>query len=218
MSPDPLHEAASYPKGKVPRAVRDQQILAIATQLFTEKGYGKTTMEDIVRTAGVSRPIVYDLAGSKAELYLRVFENAADELRVRISSSIVESGENGDLMAALRAAISTMFEHADSDPAVLNFVMTGSGDPELDRRVAEIRDRTRHEMADLLALAAQAAGREIDRDRIEVLVHAVHGACEYAAHWRVGNKPELAMSTLSTWMLEFIDPGIRALLEQSIPS
>ncbi|MFI6214995.1 TetR/AcrR family transcriptional regulator [Nocardia brasiliensis] len=177
-------------------------ISAIATQLFTEKGYGKTTMEDIVRTAGVSRPIVYDLAGSKAELHLCVFENAADELRVRISSAIAASGEHGDPMAALRAAISTMFDHADSNPAVLNFVMSGSGDPELDRRVAEIRDRTRHDMADLLALAAQAAGADIDRDRIHVLVHAVHGTCEYAAHWRTGNKPGLAMSTLSAWMIE----------------
>ncbi|WP_338757294.1 hypothetical protein V7968_22170 [Nocardia vulneris] len=51
-----------------------------------------------------------------------------------------------------------------------------------------------------------------------MLVHAVHGACEYAAHWRAGNKPELAMPTLSTWMIEFIDPGIRALLEQSASS
>ncbi|KIA65580.1 hypothetical protein [Nocardia vulneris] len=46
------------------------------------------------------------------QLYLRVFENAANELRVRISSAIAASGENGDPMAALRAAISTMFDHA----------------------------------------------------------------------------------------------------------
>lgn len=210
-----MGDAASYPKGKVPRAVREKQILDIATTLFTEKGYAGTSMEDIVRAAGVSRPIVYDVAGSKADLYRRVFVHAAAELDARIRLAVTESS---DLVTALRAAIKVMFEHAESDPAVLNFAMTGSGDPELDRSVAAIRDQTRRELAEVLTAAAiHIGGLQVDGDRIEALVHAVHGACEYSLYWRSINKPELAMSTLATWMTTFIEPGIKALIEESTP-
>ncbi|MCU1647403.1 MAG: transcriptional regulator, TetR family [Nocardia sp.] len=212
MSPDSLRDAASYPKGKVPRAVREKQILAIATTLFAEKGYAGTSMEDIVRAAGVSRPIVYDIAGSKADLYRHVFEHAAAELDARIRLAVSESS---DLITALRTAIAVMFEHADTDPEVLSFVMTGTGDPELDRTVATIRDRTRREIAEVLTAAVHAAGLHTDERRIEALVHAVHGACEYAAHWRTIHAPELAMPTLAGWMTAFIEPGIQALVEES---
>ncbi|MGO9958596.1 MAG: helix-turn-helix domain-containing protein [Solirubrobacteraceae bacterium] len=37
---------------------------------FVTQGYDRTSIEDVARAAGVSRPIVYDHHGSKAGLYL----------------------------------------------------------------------------------------------------------------------------------------------------
>lgn len=50
------------------------RILDAAERLFTEDGYGPTTMAGIARAAGVSKQTVYNTFGSKAELLKRLYD------------------------------------------------------------------------------------------------------------------------------------------------
>src|SRR5881227_199063 len=61
---------ATHKKGRVPRALREEQILDIAEELFLAKGYEQTSIEDICRIAEVSRPTVYNLYDNKGAIYL----------------------------------------------------------------------------------------------------------------------------------------------------
>jgi len=54
-----------YAHGRVPRAVRERQLLELAEELFAERGYGGASMEELARRAGVTKPVVYELFGSK---------------------------------------------------------------------------------------------------------------------------------------------------------
>jgi TetR/AcrR family transcriptional regulator len=46
----------------------------VATRLFCRKGYGSTSVSEIVKLAGVTKPMLYYYFGSKAGLFNRLFE------------------------------------------------------------------------------------------------------------------------------------------------
>lgn len=47
-------------KGKrMPRAVREQQMMDAAVQTFGQRGYRAASMDEIAELAGVSKPLVY---------------------------------------------------------------------------------------------------------------------------------------------------------------
>jgi len=54
---------------RLPRAVREQQMLDSAVQVFSESGFHGTSMEAIAAAAGVSKPMIYLYYGSKDELF-----------------------------------------------------------------------------------------------------------------------------------------------------
>jgi len=52
------------------------KLLRIARRMFSKRGYGNTSMEEIVRKADVTRGALYHHFSGKKELFLRVFEDA----------------------------------------------------------------------------------------------------------------------------------------------
>ncbi|HPZ96222.1 MAG TPA: helix-turn-helix domain-containing protein, partial [Mycobacterium sp.] len=54
---------------RLPRAVREQQMLDAAVQLFSVHGYHETSMDAIAAQAQISKPMLYLYYGSKEELF-----------------------------------------------------------------------------------------------------------------------------------------------------
>lgn len=54
---------------RLPRAVREQQMLDAAVQLFSVNGYHETSMDAIAAQAQISKPMLYLYYGSKEELF-----------------------------------------------------------------------------------------------------------------------------------------------------
>lgn len=54
---------------RLPRAIREQQMLDSAVEVFSEFGFHGTSMEAIATAAGVSKPMLYLYYGSKDELF-----------------------------------------------------------------------------------------------------------------------------------------------------
>jgi AcrR family transcriptional regulator len=53
-----------------------QAIVAAASQLFIERGYASTSLDDIATAAGVARPTVFAAFGSKAAILRQVLDQA----------------------------------------------------------------------------------------------------------------------------------------------
>src|ERR1700761_1184924 len=53
---------------------RRQQLVAVALELFAQRGYRATTMDDIAETAGVTKPLLYQHFDSKRALYLELMD------------------------------------------------------------------------------------------------------------------------------------------------
>jgi AcrR family transcriptional regulator len=54
---------------RLPRAVREQQMLDAAVQIFSVNGYHETSMDAIAAQAEISKPMLYLYYGSKEELF-----------------------------------------------------------------------------------------------------------------------------------------------------
>jgi AcrR family transcriptional regulator len=60
------------------------QLIAVARKFFTARGYSKTSLEDVVREAGVTRGALYHHFDGKKGLFLSVFDDVQAEIGHRI--------------------------------------------------------------------------------------------------------------------------------------
>ena len=70
----------STPPRRLPRAERRAQILRAAAATFVRAGFDGTSMDEVARSAGVTRLIVYRIFSSKEELYRAVLEQVTTRL------------------------------------------------------------------------------------------------------------------------------------------
>src|SRR6476469_6156854 len=54
---------------RLPRAVREQQMLDAAVDVFSDNGFHETSMDSIATKAAISKPMLYLYYGSKDELF-----------------------------------------------------------------------------------------------------------------------------------------------------
>ena len=74
----------------VPRAEREQQIVAVAIDEFAARGYAGASMVAIAGRAGISKPLVYQYFGSKDGLYLACLHSVSGALLARLEEAETE--------------------------------------------------------------------------------------------------------------------------------
>jgi AcrR family transcriptional regulator len=75
------------PSRRLPAGERRQQLFAVALELFAERGYRATTMDDVAEAAGVTKPLVYQHFSSKRALYLELVDSVSAELLAAIAEA-----------------------------------------------------------------------------------------------------------------------------------
>jgi AcrR family transcriptional regulator len=78
----------------VPRAEREQQIVAEAVAEFAAVGYARASVVTIARRAGISKPLVYQYFGSKDGLYLAGLTHVGDGLLERLERAELSVDES----------------------------------------------------------------------------------------------------------------------------
>ncbi len=91
---------------------RREDFLNAAEELFAEKGYHSTTMEDIAREAGYGTGTIYLYFKNKEELYDALFEsNLADHAHFIESRVKAEPNPANKIQALIRARIDFFDQH-----------------------------------------------------------------------------------------------------------
>jgi AcrR family transcriptional regulator len=67
---------------------RRQQLLAVARRNFAERGFQATTMDDIAREAGFTKPILYQYFESKSDLYRQIVAETAQRLLGQLDRAV----------------------------------------------------------------------------------------------------------------------------------
>ncbi|HEY0974165.1 MAG TPA: TetR/AcrR family transcriptional regulator [Solimonas sp.] len=65
---------------KVPRAERMEQMLLVGARVFAQHGYHATSMDEIAKRAGISKPMLYRYFESKDGLYLAIIDRTGQHM------------------------------------------------------------------------------------------------------------------------------------------
>lgn len=189
---------------RVPRAVREQQMMDAAVLTFARRGYRAASMDEIAEVAGVSKPLVYLYLNSKEELFTAVIQREAAALVAAVRAAVEQdAAADRQLWSGLKG----FFAHTAENPegwAVLHQQARTHGEP-FALEVAAMRAEIIEFVTELIAAAALEAGcdEELADREVSGLAHALVGAAESLAEWAnarpEGSRPS-AKETAATLM------------------
>jgi AcrR family transcriptional regulator len=184
--------------GRVPRAVRERQLVELGEELFAERGFAKASMDELARRAGVTKPVIYELFGSKEGL----FEACLEGLALRLAESIAEAARAEDgPEGRLRAGGLAFLRFAAENRVAYELLYEG--------RFSDAAVRVRRRQAALiLELMREIAPADVDPRELEVAANAVNSAYEGVAQW-MWDHPEMDVEKLADWTVELLLPGLR---------
>lgn len=140
---------------EVPELVekRRGQIVAAATELFSEQGFYKTTIKDIARLAGISSGLVYQYVREKEDVLLLVLLEVVDSYAREIPAALVGIDDPLErLVTAVRAYCSVVDRHRAA--TVLAYRSTKSLSPKrrelIQQRETDTNDIIRSTLVDCM--------------------------------------------------------------------
>jgi AcrR family transcriptional regulator len=188
-----------FEHGRVPRAVRERQLVELAEQLFAERGFARTSMEELARRAGVTKPVIYGLFESKDGLFRACVDRAIE----RMAASIVEAFRSETEPEARLRAGGLAFLRFARENRVAWDLMAMQG------RFAEQAQAVRRDQAQLIrTLMAEIAPEGTDPKELEAVAYAVNSAYEGAAHW-MWEHPDAPVEQVADWIVALLLPGLR---------
>ncbi len=193
-----LARIEEFRHGRVPREVRQRQLVELGEELFLERGFAKASMDELARRAGVTKPVIYELFGSKDGLFNACLEGLA----LRLASQIAEAARaEQDPESRLRAGGLAFLRFATENRVAYELLYEG--------RFSEAAATVRRRQATLiLELMREMAPDHVDPRELEVAANAVNSAYEGVAQW-MWDHPDIPLETLADWTVELLLPGLR---------
>ncbi len=102
-------------------AERREQLLVISRELFAERGFEGTSVEEIAARAGVSKPVIYEHFGGKEGAYAVVVDREVRTLHDSIRSALTTPGAGSrELLERGALALLTYIDHSPDGFRILN--------------------------------------------------------------------------------------------------
>jgi AcrR family transcriptional regulator len=120
---------AAKARVRMSAAQRREQLIAIGRQLFAERGFDATSIEEVAARAKVSKPVVYEHFGGKEGLYAVVVDREVRSLLDRIAAALT-AGHPRELLEQAALALLDYIEEETNGFRVLvreSPVMSSSG-------------------------------------------------------------------------------------------
>src|SRR5947209_16074340 len=81
---------------KLPRAVRERQMLEVAGRVFAARGFHDASMDEIAEAADISKPMLYNYFGSKEGLYFAYVDLSYREIVAAIDEAVAAGARAGE--------------------------------------------------------------------------------------------------------------------------
>ena len=130
------------------------RLLEATGRAVADKGYAATTIEDIVRGAGVSKKTFYEHFADKLDCFLAAYEAASDELLEHVrgaQDAPADAAGGAAWLARTRAGIHAYLRWLAAEPALARVFLievAAAGPDALERR-ERLRDRYAERMREL---------------------------------------------------------------------
>jgi AcrR family transcriptional regulator len=166
---------------RLPRPVRERQIVDAAVAVFARRGYHATTVDDVAEAAGISKPMVYAYVGTKEELFIACMRRESERLVQAITDAVAQGrGSDDRLWRGLRAFFQFVADYRDGWRVLYR---QARGQETFAEELARLRTTVASIVADMLAQANADANGTVARTDIQTLAFALVGAAEATAEW-----------------------------------
>lgn len=211
-----MSEEVSRERAKrLPRHVRERQILDAAVVVFSQRGYYVASMDEISETAGVSKPMIYSYLGAKEELFAKCIRREADRIVDSVRSEVrLDVTPDMQLWHGLRAFYRFVATNRDSWTVLHRQALTVGGT--FAGEITEVR-RTGIEMVTSLVIrvGSHRGMGEQARQSGEALAVSLVGAAESLADWWIDH-PDVTPGMLASWLMNLVWLGFNDLIEGQI--
>ncbi|MFB8166827.1 TetR/AcrR family transcriptional regulator [Kitasatospora purpeofusca] len=166
----------------MPRAERERQVLAAATEEFGRRGYEATTMATVAARVGVTKPLLHQYFGSKQDLFLGCLEPVGDRLLTAVRTAMADH-DNGAPPTPLRV-LRALFDALDGQREAWFVLYNPSLPPgsEAAHRAAHYRDAIDELAATGTAQLLRSTGSDDPLDA-DALKYAWRGLCTTLVRW-----------------------------------
>ncbi|EJB8462864.1 TetR/AcrR family transcriptional regulator [Acinetobacter baumannii] len=196
----------TYKHGRVPKSVREKQILDIAEKQFIELGYEETTIESIRKEAGLSRPMIYDYFGSKDKVYLACVKRVRIEYENKIFEIFNEKISLNDLVFKISVLY---FDIISQNPKRWETFFAGSIIPnigELGKSLKELQKGTIKHVINLMSHHYP----DINKEKLDAFSHLISAVGIQLGYWWLDN-PHVSKEKIIDYNISFIIGGLSEL-------
>src|SRR5688500_14190733 len=156
---------------------RREQLISVGRQLFAEKGFDGTSVEEIAARAKVSKPVVYEHFGGKEGIYAVVVDREVNALLERVTSALT-AGHPRELLEQAALALLDYIEEETNGFRVLvreSPVMSSSGN------FSSVLNDVAHQVEHILG--AEFKTRGYDPKLAELYSQALVGMVALTGRW-----------------------------------
>jgi AcrR family transcriptional regulator len=195
---------------RLPRAVREEQIVDAAIRVFSEHGYHAASMDEISEVAGISKPMIYAYLGHKEDLFTTCIQREA----TRLLEAVIMTADPGLARdVQLWRGLEAFFKFVGDNREAWRVLHKQAG--ALGGSFASEFEDIRKRAIALIAALLLGQGDESDTQaarRGDSLAAALMGAAESLADWWLDH-PEESYQTLAARLMNLLWMGFGDLLD-----
>ena len=190
---------------RLPAVERRRQLLDAALEVFADRGFYGTSMDELAETAGVTKPVFYKHFGSKRSLYLELLEDVGHRLIDEITKvTAAASGPRQQVEVGFEAYFRFV---ADNEHA---FRLLFGGSPRRGGSVDHDLTAAGRRVEDAIAEAiAPLIDAPIDPEHRRLLAQGIVGLAEATGRYWLAEGRQLDPGTLGRRIAALAWAGLR---------
>lgn len=164
---------------------RREAILRAAMEVFADRGYHGSSLDEIALQAGISKALIYEHFNSKKELHGELLATHVAELFGRMQANAT-AGTTGE--ERLRGGVDAVLSFVEENRTAFRVLFRDAADPEVAEVLAGVQAQAVDVIAALITsdpdgVALQIEDEEERRSRIETHAAMLSGAVQALAAW-----------------------------------
>ncbi len=187
---------------RLPAEQRRRQLLDVAGEVFAERGFAATTMDDVARAAGITKPVLYQHFSSKRDMFAELLDDMGSKLLNELAEA---TGRATSGRERVEEGFAAYFRFVDSNPPAFRVLFGASvrNDPEF----AAVTERVLSAAIDMIATLIEIDGSDEQR---RILAHALIGIAEATSRAALSDSDvDIEVDELANWVSELAWFGLR---------
>lgn len=167
------------PKKRMTGKERREQLLGIGRQMFAERGFAATSIEEIAAQAAVSKPVVYEHFGARAKegIYAIVVDREMQTLLGMVGDALVADHPRDKLEGTALALLQYVEEHSEGFRILARDSHAASGTGSFASLISDIASQAEH------VLAEEFQVRGYDTELAPLYAQALVGMVALTGQW-----------------------------------